>query len=48
MHLSSLPSDYGIGSMGRTAREFVDFLADAGQSYWQLLPICATSYGDSP
>ena len=48
MHLSSLPSDYGIGSMGRTAREFVDFLADAGQSYWQLLPICPTSYGDSP
>ena len=48
MHLSSLPSPYGIGSMGKTAREFADFLADAGQSYWQLLPICSTGYGDSP
>ncbi len=34
--------------MGQAAREFVDFLAAAGQSYWQLLPICPTSYGDSP
>ena len=34
--------------MGAAARDFVDFLADAGQSYWQLLPICPTSYGDSP
>ncbi len=48
MHLSSLPSPYGIGTMGQTAREFVDFLVESGQSYWQLLPICPTSYGDSP
>ncbi len=48
MHISSLPSEGGIGTMGAEAREFVDFLADAGQSYWQLLPICPTSYGDSP
>ena len=48
MHLSSLPSPHGIGAMGRAAREFVDFLAAAGQSCWQLLPICPTSYGDSP
>ena len=48
MHLSSLPSRYGIGTMGREARAFVDFLAEAGQSVWQLLPICPTSYGDSP
>ena len=48
MHLSSLPSPYGIGTMGKAAREFVDFLAAAGQSCWQLLPICPTSYGDSP
>ena len=48
MHISSLPSEGGIGTMGAAAREFVDFLADAGQSYWQLLPICPTSYGDSP
>lgn len=48
MHLSSLPSPYGIGTMGEEARKFVDFLHDAGQSCWQLLPICPTSYGDSP
>ena len=48
MHLSSLPSEGGIGTMGSAARAFVDFLAAAGQRYWQLLPICPTSYGDSP
>ena len=48
MHLSSLPSPYGIGTMGKEARKFVDFLKEAGQAYWQLLPICPTSYGDSP
>ena len=48
MHLSSLPSSYGIGTMGQTAKDFVDFLQAGGQSYWQLLPICPTSYGDSP
>ena len=48
MHISSLPSPHGIGSMGAAAREFVDFLKAAGQSCWQLLPICPTSYGDSP
>lgn len=44
----SLPSPYGIGTMGRAARDFVDFLARAGQSCWQLLPVGPTSYGDSP
>ena len=48
MHLSSLPTAHGIGSMGKAAREFVDFLQSAGQSYWQLLPVCPTGYGDSP
>lgn len=48
MHLSSLPSPCGIGTLGRAAREFVDFLAAAGQTHWQMLPICPTSYGDSP
>lgn len=48
MHLSSLPSPGGIGTMGQSARDFADFLAAAGQSCWQLLPICPTSYGDSP
>ncbi len=48
MHISSLPSPYGIGTLGKEAREFIDFLKESGQSYWQLLPICPTSYGDSP
>lgn len=48
LHISSLPSDYGIGTMGKSAYEFVDFLAKARQSYWQILPLCPTSYGDSP
>ena len=48
MHISSLPSEYGIGTFGREARRFVDFLEKAGQSFWQILPICPTSYGDSP
>lgn len=48
MHLSSLSSPYGIGTMGKEAYAFVDFLKEAGQSVWQLLPICPTSYGDSP
>jgi len=48
MHISSLPSPHGIGTMGKAARDFADFLAQAGQSYWQILPVCPTGYGDSP
>ena len=48
MPLSSLPSNYGIGTMGKCAYKFVDFLRDSGQKYWQLLPLGPTSYGDSP
>ena len=48
MHLSSLPAPFGIGTMGQAARDFVDFLRKGGQSYWQILPICPTGYGDSP
>ena len=48
MHLTSLPSPYGVGTMGRAAREFVDFLVSAGQSCWQVLPIGPTGCGDSP
>lgn len=48
MHITSLPSPYGIGSMGKAAYEFVDFLCEAGQSYWQVLPLNPTGYGDSP
>ena len=48
MPVSSLPSPYGIGTLGAEARKFVDFLAAGGQSCWQLLPVGPTSYGDSP
>ena len=48
MPISSLPSPYGIGTLGKAAYEFVDFLALAGQSWWQILPVGPTSYGDSP
>lgn len=48
MHLSSLPSPYGIGTLGAEARQFVDFLALSGQRYWQMLPIGPTSYGILP
>ena len=48
MHITSLPGAYGVGTMGRNAFAFVDFLRDAGQSYWQILPLTPTGYGDSP
>lgn len=48
MPIFSLPSPYGIGTMGKAAYEFADFLHRAGQRYWQMLPIGPTSYGDSP
>ena len=48
MHITSLPGRYGIGTMGKSAYAFVDFLKKAGQSYWQILPLTPTSYGDSP
>lgn len=46
--LSSLPSPFGIGSLGREAYDFVDFLEKSGQTYWQMLPIGPTNFGDSP
>ncbi len=48
MHVSSLPSPYGIGTLGKTAHEFAEFLHRAGFSLWQILPIGPTGYGDSP
>ncbi|MBQ2662325.1 MAG: 4-alpha-glucanotransferase [Clostridia bacterium] len=48
MHISSLPSKYGIGSLGREAFRFVDFVKNSGLSIWQVLPISPTSCGDSP
>ena len=46
--ITSLPSKYGVGCFSQSAYDFVDWLHDAGQTYWQILPICPTSYGDSP
>ncbi len=50
LHITSLPSAYGIGDLGPTAHRFVDLLADAGQRYWQILPLNPTcpSFGNSP
>lgn len=48
MPVSSLPSPYGIGAFSKEAYKFVDFLAEAGQTYWQMLPLGQTGYGDSP
>ncbi len=48
MPISSLPSPYGIGTFGKAAYDFADFLKASGQKYWQVLPLGPTSYGDSP
>lgn len=46
--VASLPAKYGIGTMGKEAYHFIDCLKEAGQSFWQILPLGATGYGDSP
>ncbi len=48
LSISSLPSKYGIGCFSKSAYDFVDWLKEAGQTYWQILPLGPTSYGDSP
>lgn len=48
MHITSLPGPYGIGTMGQQAYKFVEFLEKAEQSWWQILPLSPTGYGDSP
>lgn len=48
LSITSLPSKYGIGCFSKEAYDFVDWLKEAGQSYWQILPVGPTSYGDSP
>lgn len=48
MHITSLPGPHGVGTLGKSAYAFVDFLQQAGQSYWQILPLNPTGYGDSP
>ena len=48
MHITSLPGKFGIGTFGESAYKFVDFLVETKQTYWQILPLTTTSYGDSP
>ena len=48
MHITSLPGRYGVGTLGKEAHRFVDFLKASGQRCWQLLPLTPTGYGDSP
>ena len=48
MPVFSLPSPYGIGTLGKAAYDFIDFLKASGQKYWQMLPLGPTGYGDSP
>jgi 4-alpha-glucanotransferase len=48
LHVTSLPGAHGIGDLGDSAHEFVEFLADSGQKIWQVLPLSPTGYGDSP
>ena len=48
MPISALPSPYGVGTLGQSARDFVSFLVESGQTYWQILPISPTGFGDSP
>ena len=47
-HISSLPNEYGIGSLGKEAYAFADYLKSAHVKYWQILPLAQTGYGDSP
>ena len=48
MHITALPGPYGVGTMGKASYQFIDFLQQAGQRYWQVLPLTPTGYGNSP
>ena len=48
LHISSLPGKFGIGSLGKSAFDFADFLEKAHQKLWQICPIGPTGYGNSP
>ena len=48
LHPTSLPGDYGIGTLNDHCQEFIDFLSDAGFTYWQVCPLGPTGFGDSP
>ena len=48
LHPTSFPSRFGVGELGSSARQFIDFLQLAGQQFWQVLPMGPTGYGNSP
>ena len=48
LHITSLPSDGGIGTLGKAAYDFVDFVKDSGMTIWQMLPLGPTGYAESP
>ena len=48
MHITSLPGPYGVGTLGKSAYAFLEFLHKSGQQSWQMLPLTPTGYGDSP
>ena len=48
VHVTSLPSPHGVGDVGAAALAWIDHLREAGQSWWQVLPLGPTGYGDSP
>ena len=48
LHPTSFPSRFGVGELGSSARQFIDFLQSAGQQFWQVLPMGPTGYGNSP
>ena len=48
LHPTSLPGPFGIGDLGESARHFADFLAESGQTLWQVLPLGPTGYVGSP
>ncbi len=48
LHITALPGSEGIGTLGKEARQFIDLLADAGQKFWQILPLGPTGFGNSP
>ncbi|HIL57307.1 MAG TPA: 4-alpha-glucanotransferase, partial [Rhodothermales bacterium] len=48
LHVSSLPSRFGVGDLGPGAYAFLDYMTRAGQTLWQVLPLCPVGYGNSP
>ena len=46
--VTALPSEYGVGTLGKAAKDFIDFLKEARPNLWQVLPLVPTGYGNSP